>query len=324
MRERLKAAQSKTNDSSSKPKSGASELFRHWDMPFDTTTTIRFLPDADNSNQFFWRERQMITLSFDSVEGHPEMRPEDITIQVPCVRMYDHKNTCPILSKTKSWWKTDKEDLARKYWPKKSYLYQGFVIDSEVDEEAPETPIRRFIISKSIHQIIENGLMDEDMLNDPTDFQNGTDFRIRKVNGSSGFADYKGSGFARKETSLTDEQIQALEDYDLYDLKTFLPNEPNAEQLLMIEEMFEESLRPNSQFKLKWASYLKPFKLELTDAEKEMYIEGNGTPPPAAVTSESADSATSDVPWNEQSDNAPTSTEDAMAKLRARMAKSAG
>ena len=35
-----------------------------WNMDTDSTAVIRFLPDADNSNTFFWRERQIIKMTF--------------------------------------------------------------------------------------------------------------------------------------------------------------------------------------------------------------------------------------------------------------------
>ena len=43
---------------------GDNAIFPHWNQAEGTTTTVRFLPDADPNNTFFWIERAMIKLPF--------------------------------------------------------------------------------------------------------------------------------------------------------------------------------------------------------------------------------------------------------------------
>lgn len=323
MKAKLKAAKEKqsNNNSTNATRTGASEMYPHWNMPDGSTTKLRFLPDGDNNNPFFWREVQKITLTFSGVEGHPEAG--EVKIQVPCVRMYDPKNVCPILSTTRSWWGTDKEELARKYWPKKTYLYQGFVRSSElVEDETPENPIRRFVISKQIHKIIENSITDDDMDNDPTDVTLGCDFKITKTKAGK-FADYNNSSFARSESALSEEEVAAINEYGLFDLKTYMPNEPDSEQLQMIEDMFHESLKTSSEYKLEWLAYLRPYGVQFTEAELAEYgkpsakpkAANNSAPTGNATTNTDAD-ADDSIPQSTHTSDVAQSAIDA---LRARI-----
>ena len=107
------------------------------------SAVLRFLSDEDPDNTFFWVERQMIRLTFPGVKGG-DMKP--VTVQVPCAEMYG--DTCPVLTEVRPWFKDSSlEDMGRKYWKKRSYIFQGFVIENPLSEESPENPIRRFVIS---------------------------------------------------------------------------------------------------------------------------------------------------------------------------------
>lgn len=254
-----KRLQNSTQNSTSNYSSDA--FYAFWDTPFDSTVSIRFLPDGDGDNVFFWRERQIIRIPFKNVEGHDDL--ENVIVEVPCVRMYGKNESCPILSETKSWWKTEKEDLARLYWPKKTYLYQGFVRNSPIKEETtPENPIRRFIINKTIHKLIESALLDPEMENTPVDYDCGIDFNIKKTKNGE-WAEYGTSSFARKETSLTLEEREAIEKHGLFDLSSFLPKKPDETELGIIYDMFVESLSDNSTYRLEWANAYKPKNTDL-------------------------------------------------------------
>ena len=47
---------------------------------------MRFLPDGNADNTFFWAERLMIKLPFAGVKGETDSRP--VQVQVPCMEMY--------------------------------------------------------------------------------------------------------------------------------------------------------------------------------------------------------------------------------------------
>jgi hypothetical protein len=58
-------------------------VFPHWSIPDNTSASLRFLPDGDTNNPFFWLKREMIRLEFAGVKGGDESKP--VTIQVPCI-----------------------------------------------------------------------------------------------------------------------------------------------------------------------------------------------------------------------------------------------
>ena len=112
IRAKLLAQQSNT-DRKASTGTGDNAIFPHWNIPEGSTATMRFLPDSDEENTFFWKERQMIRLSFPGVKGGDEHKA--ITVQVPCVEMWDE--TCPVHAEIRPWFKDPSlEDTARKYW----------------------------------------------------------------------------------------------------------------------------------------------------------------------------------------------------------------
>lgn len=237
---------------------GDSAIYAHWNIAENTSARIRFLPDGQ-SNDFFWVERAMIRLPFAGIKGQADSKP--VIVQVPCVEMYNDGSACPILAEVRTWFK-DKdpamEELGRKYWKKKSYLFQGFVRENPLsDDKAPENPIRRFVISPQIFNLVKNALMDPQMENLPTDYQNGLDFTIRKTS-KGGYADYSTSTWARKETSLTADEAEAIEKFGLYNLSEFLPKKPGEVELKVIKEMFEASVDGEPYDPDRWANYFKP------------------------------------------------------------------
>lgn len=235
-------------------------IFPFWGAKENTESVVRFLPDGDSSNTFFWVERQMIKLPFPSVKNQREVKP--VTVVVPCMEMYGE--TCPVLTEIRPWFKDPSlESSARSYWKKRSYLFQGFVVEDGVkEEEKPENPIRRFIIAPQLFQIIRAALLDPEMENLPTDYVNGTDFRICKTSKGSGqneFADYSTSKWSRRERSLSDEEMNAISTYGLFNLKEFLPKKPNEIEVKVIKEMFEASVNGEAYDLDAWGSYFKPF-----------------------------------------------------------------
>lgn len=255
IRAKLQASESRGKDSSQG--SGDNTIYAHWNIAEGTTARIRFLPDANPKNSFFWVERAMIRLPFAGIKGQSDSKP--VTVQVPCVEMYNDGSACPILAEVRAWFKDPAlEEMGRKYWKKKSYLFQGFVRDNPIgDDKTPENPIRRFIISPQIYNLVKNALLDPEMENLPTDYQAGLDFNVKKTS-KGGYADYSTSTWSRKETSLTAEEAAAIEQYGLYDLNDFLPKKPTDVELKVIKEMFEASVDGQPYDPDRWANYYKP------------------------------------------------------------------
>jgi hypothetical protein len=252
IRAKLQAQESRTGGNST---GGDNAIYAHWNIAEGSTAKVRFLPDGNSKNSFFWVERLMIRLPFAGIKGQADSKP--VIVQVPCVEMYGE--ACPVLAEVRTWFKDKSlEEMGRKYWKKKSYLFQGFVHENPMnDDKTPENPIRRFIISPQIFNIIKNALMDPEMENLPTDYTGGLDFTIKKTS-KGGYADYSTSSWARKESALTAEEHAAIDQFGLFNLSDFLPKKPTDVELKVIKEMFEASVDGQAYDPDRWAQYYKP------------------------------------------------------------------
>jgi hypothetical protein len=268
IRARLQAAENKGGQSTER---GDNSIYPHWNMEEGQSATLRFLPDGNSKNTFFWQERAMIRLPFNGIKG--EMESKQVMVQVPCVEMWGE--ACPILAEVRTWFKDKSlEDMGRKYWKKRSYIFQGFVRENPLSEDkTPENPIRRFIIGPQIFTTIKGALMDPELEELPTDYLRGLDFRISK-GAKGGFADYNGSKWARKESALTEAEQAAVDAHGLFDLSTFLPKKPTDVELKVIKEMFEASVDGQPYDTERWGQYFRPAGVQAP--------AGGSAPAPAA------------------------------------------
>jgi hypothetical protein len=311
------AAQENTKSSTF---SGDNTVYAHWNIDEGDTATLRFLPDGDTSNPFFWVERAMIKLPFNGIKDGDGKK---ILVQVPCMEMYGPDETCPVLAEVRPWFKvTGMEDMGRTYWKKRSYLFQGLVHQDPMGEESPpENPIRRFMISPQIFKIIQSSLMDPEMEELPTDYSQGLDLRIVKTS-KGGYADYSTSTWSRKETALTEVELGHIEKYKLNVLSDFLPKKPGDVELQIIKEMFEASVDGEAYDPDRWAQYYRPYGMNKPDASVTV------SPPPATTTAkvevldtvETVDEIPFEtVPPAEEKPAATASkAEDILAQIRAR------
>jgi len=200
-------------------------------------------------------------------------------VQVPCVEMWGE--ACPILAEVRTWFKDPSlEDMGRKYWKKKSYLFQGFVRENPItDDQTPENPIRRFIISPQIFNLIKAALLDPELENLPTDYQGGLDFIITKTS-KGGYADYSTSKWSRKESALDATESGAIEQYGLHNLGDFLPKKPSEAELKVMKEMFEASVDGQAYDADRWGNYYRPRGVQINTS--------NSTPAPTATAETTA------------------------------------
>jgi hypothetical protein len=279
IRAKLQEAQSKSTGQSTG--GGDNAIYPHWNMQEGKEAVIRLLPDGNTNNTFFWVERAMIKLPFAGIKGETDSRP--VQVQVPCVEMYNDGTACPILSEVRGWFK-DKalEEMGRKYWKKRSYIFQGFVVEDPIREEkTPENPIRRFIIGPQIYQIIRSALMDPELEELPTDFLRGVDFRIAKTS-KGGFADYSTSKWSRRERALSDIEKAALESHQLHNLSDFLPKKPTDVELKVMKEMFEASVDGEAYDLERWGQYFKPAGLGSATGDPNKATSRAAAPAPVA------------------------------------------
>ena len=308
IRAKLQASESRSTGGN-RPQ-GDNAIFAHWNIAEGTTARVRFLPDADTKNSFFWVERAMIKLPFAGIKGQADSKP--VEVQVPCVEMWG--DSCPILAEVRTWFKDPNlEDMGRKYWKKRSYLFQGFVRENPLsDDKTPENPIRRFVISPQIFNLIKNALLDPEMENLPTDYAAGLDFNIKKTS-KGGYADYSTSAWARKENSLTADEAAAIEQYGLHNLADFLPKKPTDVELKVMKEMFEASVDGQPYDPDRWSAYYKPNGFNAGNKSDD--ADTGATPAPVAQAKPAVAPAPG-VPFDTE-ESAPATTAPASSSQRA-------
>jgi len=312
--------------SGTKQGGGDNSIYAHWNIAEGTSASLRFLPDADEANTFFWKERQMIKIPFAGIAGQDENKK--VMVQVPCVEMWGE--TCPVHATIRPWFKDpNMEALGRTYWKKRSYVFQGFVVSSPMAEDTvPENPIRRFVISPQIFTLIKQALMDPDMEELPTDYMRGTDFRLNKTQ-KGGYADYSTSGWARKERSLNEVELQAIATHGLFNLNDFMPKKPGIDEQRAIMEMFEASVDGQLYDPEKWSKFYRPSGVQLTNApagdadEDTPVAKAAPAARPAPMQSASAPSAQAPaaaVPTSSAEGTPKPSVDDILKMIRNRQA----
>jgi len=252
---------------------GDNAVYPFWNNPEGSTATLRFLPDGDESNDFFWLERLIIKLPFPGVKGQHDSKP--VEVQVPCTDMWK-AGTCPITAEIRPWWKDKSlEDMARKYYRKKSYLFQGFVVDNPNKEDtAPENPIRRFIINPSVFDRIKSILMVQDIEDSPVDYDRGLDFYLVKTQKGQ-YANYDSSQWIRpgtmslKPRALNDTEMEAINRFGLWNLGSFLPKKPDEDHLNAMIEMFHASVNEELYDVDRWGQFYRPTGMRMENASSE-------------------------------------------------------
>ena len=289
-------------------------IYAFWNIPHDTTATMRFLPDGDESNTFFWQERQMIRMPFRGVKGQDEAKP--VTVNVPCIEMWGE--TCPVHAEIRPWFKDPAlEDIGRKYWKKRSYIFQGFVVNNPLEGDAnPENPIRRFVINPSIYKIIKAALMDPEMENLPTDYTAGTDFRLTKTQKGQ-YADYSTSNWARRERSLSEDELAAVSTHGLFTLNDYLPKRPSADDVKVIYDMFQASVDGELYDPAKWSDHYRPYGVSAsTKPETAQVAQVAQTETVAVTASDTTETVTETV--SEETSGNNKSADEILAMIRDR------
>ena len=263
MAKTLKEIQAKLLEQEAKREKGKTGNFTNnnltyvfWNNPENSMATVRFLPDGDPTNDFFWREKLTIRLPFAGIKGERDSKRTEVI--VPCTNMWEDRS-CGVTAAISPWWKDPSlEDMARTYYRKKSHLLQGFVTKNpNTDDVTPENPIRRFDMNTELFDIIKGILLRPDLEHSPTDYENGRDFDISKtVKGK--YPNYTSSSWHMKERALSADELQVIETHGLYHLNSWLPQKPDDAHKAAIMEMFEASVDGELYDLDRWGQYYKP------------------------------------------------------------------
>ncbi|AUS02585.1 single-stranded DNA-binding protein [Vibrio phage 2.275.O._10N.286.54.E11] len=277
----------------------------HWNIPDGVPLNLRFLPDADENNDYFWKERDMINLWFNGIKGGDNKK---VKVVVPCNEMWGPTGSCPVLKEVREWYKAGDsalEERAREYWKKKSYLMQCIIAPDSCEVEkdnAPENPIRRVMLNKGLFNKVKSILLNPRVEYMPTEYEHGRDFSI--IKGKQGqFANYDQSQWDMYERPLDTSELEAIETHGLFNLDDFMPKQPSEEHLQAIAEMFEASVNEEPYDPDRWSQYYRPAGVQAP--------QGSSTPKEAQKVE---DVAPKETPKVEDTPTAPTQTTTAPAK----------
>ena len=183
--------------------------------------TIRFLPDANKSNPLgFLVERRTHTLTINGQKRN-----------VPCRSNYGED--CPICKVSSAYYNANDKENGKRYWRKLQYLAQVLVVENPLPtkdgEESATGTVKIVTINPQLHTVIKAAFESGELESIPYNFEDGTDFIIRKDQ-QGDYASYIMSRFKKRESALDDEQVEYVLS-EMKDLSTFLPKCPSLEEV---------------------------------------------------------------------------------------------
>lgn len=194
----------------------ANNYYPFWNLDYGQSVTLRFLPDKNENNNplGFIVEKHMHNL-----EVNGEWK------KIPCLDQEGGK-TCPICKQSRDYYNSGDKENGKKLWRKKQYIAQCLIIDDQMeykdDEEIAVGKVKYLSMSFQLFQILKEAFESGDLEETPYAYKGGIDFRIKKSKQGQ-YANYTaGTGFVRKQSKLTDEQIKYVES-EIVDLATLLP-----------------------------------------------------------------------------------------------------
>lgn len=186
-------------------------FFNFWKAPVDSVSTVRFLPDANESNPMgFLVENLTHELE---INGKRE--------KVACLKMYGEE--CPICELSARFYDEKSPDhneqLGKKFYRKKSYIGQVLVVESQVEHDA-EQLVKLIDFGPQVFKQIQAAFQSGDLDAAPYELKGGYNFRFRKTVTGSGQNSYTTSSFAPKQSDVDDAVIEAITLYALDDYRT--------------------------------------------------------------------------------------------------------
>lgn len=247
----------------SKPKKVQQNTFYpYWDIPFDSQMIIKFLPDKNEDNAFFWVKTYSIVVTFNSSTRNPGLKE---TVIIPTLKNRNPDAFCPL---TVKFWNARKEFADREdldIFPlalREHYIFQGLVVDSPLDDPNPEQQIKFFRFTRGIGELIIDELksMDDDEPT-PCDIEDGSAFILVKRRRRGGFADYSRSRFG-EPYALSAEEIEAYEEQAV-DLSTLVPEPPTDTSVY--EELIEAAIKFEQFDNDRWGHLVRSFTSGASD-----------------------------------------------------------
>lgn len=199
-----------------------------WEMPEDSQMTVRFLPDLNPENQFFYR----------SVFSHG-LDIDGKFYRITCPKTFGNTNDCPICDRSQEFYAQKDKERGYYYWKRETRLARVLVIDpgkfSVEDEEGNPFDFKGRTcttrLSKQVFTALEESTADigsEYPDIDPTGIEEGFNFIIKKKSAGDGNFSYTYSRFETTPSAVPEEFMDNL---DFVDFDEIMPQQQSVEKL---------------------------------------------------------------------------------------------
>jgi len=292
-----------------------SQVFDFRNLKVGDSVRVRFIEDSDD-NQVFWRERRTRALKFNSVKdtsgavinqtayvdvpAFNKKFDEPLWSNPPQQYIFDSSEDA-IQKRIGNFWDgTDTgKELYNKFKRRKTYVMRGF-LESDV-ENYERNKVYRFIVTEDLFNLISSFMSDTEIAYAPTDKVNGLDFIINvtgknaSINGKTQeVKDYTTSKYARKETPLSQEELDYLENNELPPLLTFVYPRPDNEHEQAMIEMFNAIMDEEPYDVSRWGKFYKPNNIQF-DGEGKIKLSGKVADIKPAYSYESTSNTSANV-----------------------------
>ena len=199
-------------------------FFNFWKAPVDSVSTVRFLPDADESNPMgFLVENLTHELE---INGKRE--------KVACLKMFGE--ACPICELSSRFYDKNSpefnEELGKKFYRKKSYVGQVLVLESPVEHDAAQL-VKLIEFGPQVFKQIQAAFQSGDLDAAPFELKGGYNFRFRKTQTGSGQNSYTTSNFAPKQSDVDDAVLEQITLFNLNEYRTAKTERSALEAMLV-------------------------------------------------------------------------------------------
>lgn len=252
-----------------------SSIFSFKNLKIGDTVRIRFVNDGEKQLSF-WRPRCYRSIPFDTIrQANGEIIQKKCWVDVPAFnKKFDElpiipedyvytNDEDPINQKTKNLWNEGDrgQELYRKFKRRKSYILQGFIRSDGYERNK----LYRFVFSEELMKIITSLIDSGEISVSPSDEEHGIEFLLN-VTGKTALVNgvteekrnYATSTWARRESPLTAEERESLQNNPPFVLKDFIFPRPSEEQEMIMMEMYDASYNDEPYDVVKWGKYFKP------------------------------------------------------------------
>lgn len=196
-------------------------------MPEDSKAIIRFIPDKNEENELAFTIE--LLSHYLTIDGKNK--------KVPCLKQYDKE--CPICKKSAEFYKVEGKGsvTGKRLYRQVVNATQALIVEDPIvyqnGEKSAVGTVKILNLTFQLYNKVQSAFNDDDLEEVPWDFENGTDFMIRKevVPGNPPRAGYTNSKFLRKSRPLTKEEMAVVEEQAI-NLSTLIPAEIPAEKLI--------------------------------------------------------------------------------------------